>query len=111
MVLYEGYQIYYGPVADAVAYFVDMGFEKPPRATSADFLTSVTNPAERRIRDGYQNRVPRSAEEFNEAWRRSDITKALLDQIKIAEETIRDIRKLHSSLNSRYVGSIAYSGN
>ncbi|KAF2462559.1 uncharacterized protein BDR25DRAFT_274341 [Lindgomyces ingoldianus] len=101
MVLYEGYQIYYGPVADAVAYFVDMGFEKPPRATSADFLTSVTNPAERRIRDGYQNRVPRSAEEFNEAWSRSDIAKALLDQIQITEETIRDSRKLHSSLNSR----------
>jgi ATP-binding cassette subfamily G (WHITE) protein 2 (PDR) len=61
MLLHEGHQICFGLTELAIEYFFALGFEKPTRATTADFLTSITYLAERRIREGYENRVPRSA--------------------------------------------------
>ncbi|KAB8294208.1 hypothetical protein EYC80_009642 [Monilinia laxa] len=48
-VLYEGRQIYFGPVNEAKEFFIDMGFLCAPYQTTADFLTSLTNPDERLI--------------------------------------------------------------
>lgn len=89
MLLYEGSQIYFGSTKLAVDYFLDLGFEKPARATIADFLTSITNPAERRIRDGYSDRVPRSAAEFASAWTMSLMGQALSKSVMVAEDKIR----------------------
>ncbi|KAK5632796.1 hypothetical protein RRF57_008510 [Xylaria bambusicola] len=55
--LYEGRQIYFGEVESAMRYFDELGFENPTRATIADFLTSVTNPVERIIREGYKQEL------------------------------------------------------
>jgi ABC-type multidrug transport system ATPase subunit len=79
--LYEGRQIYFGPVGSAATYFQELGFEKPERATIADFLTSLTNPAERVIRDGHEDRVPRSAEEFANTWNQSPEARKLIEEI------------------------------
>ncbi|KAM0471305.1 hypothetical protein ACHAP7_009078 [Fusarium lateritium] len=81
LVLYEGRQIYFGPTSQATQYFLNMGFECPPRQTSADFLTSLTNPEERIVRPGYEGRVPRSPEEFADEWRMSPQRAALLRDI------------------------------
>ncbi|KAK8129110.1 abc transporter cdr4 [Apiospora sp. TS-2023a] len=79
--LYEGRQVYFGPANSALEYFHDLGFKKPPRATTADFLTSLTNPAERVIRDGYHDRAPKSPDEFADTWKNSPQAKQLLDEI------------------------------
>ncbi|KAF2119900.1 pleiotropic drug resistance protein, ABC superfamily [Lophiotrema nucula] len=79
--LYEGRQIYFGPAVLATDYFIDLGFERRPRATTADFLTSLTHPEERRVRKGFENCVPRSADEFADAWRRSAAAKAVLQEV------------------------------
>lgn len=71
VVLYEGHQIYFGPTKEARQFFVDMGFECPSRQTTGDFLTSLTSPAERRVRPGYEGKVPRTPEEFAKRWRDS----------------------------------------
>lgn len=71
MLLYEGHQIYFGPRQEAKKYFVDMGYECPPRQTTADFLTSLTNPEERIVRPGFEGKVPRTSDEFADAWRMS----------------------------------------
>jgi ATP-binding cassette subfamily G (WHITE) protein 2 (PDR) len=55
-----------------------MGFLKHPRATIADFLTSITNPRERIVREGFENRVPRSPVEFAAAWKQSTSAQVLL---------------------------------
>ncbi|KAK8044790.1 ABC multidrug transporter [Apiospora rasikravindrae] len=81
MVLYEGRQIYFGPVQQAAEYFHELGFQRPPRATTPDFLTSLTNPAERIIRDGYGDRAPRSSDDFAEAWKQSAHAKRLVADI------------------------------
>ncbi|KAL8388717.1 hypothetical protein RB599_010055 [Gaeumannomyces hyphopodioides] len=71
LVLYEGRQIFFGPIQRAKAYFEDMGWLCPPRQTTPDFLTGITNPAERLTREGFEAKVPRMAEEFEVRWRAS----------------------------------------
>ncbi len=86
IVLYEGRQIYFGPSDDARAYFENMGWFCPPRQTTSDFLTSVTNPQERKARDGFEDKVPRTADDFEKYWRESENNKLCLQDIAVAEE-------------------------
>ncbi|OTA63684.1 hypothetical protein K449DRAFT_31387 [Hypoxylon sp. EC38] len=81
VLLYEGRQIYFGPVGLATAYFSKLGFVKPSRATTADFLTSLTNPAERVVQPGYESLVPQLPDEFSNVWKHSDEAKALREKI------------------------------
>lgn len=80
-VLYEGRQIYFGPVDRAKQYFVDMGYLCPDRQTTGDFLTSLTNPVERIIRPGFEARVPRTPDEFAQAWKQSQLRTELCKEI------------------------------
>lgn len=41
-----------------------MGFFCGPRQTTAEFLTSITDPTARQVRKGFEGRVPRTPEEF-----------------------------------------------
>ncbi|GAM34752.1 hypothetical protein TCE0_015f02532 [Talaromyces pinophilus] len=79
--LYEGHQIYFGPVELAANYFIELGFARPSRAITADFLASITNPAERLIRPGYENRVPRLPDEFAAVWKQSSGAGQLMNEI------------------------------
>lgn len=71
IVLYEGRQIYFGKTTEARGYFERLGFECPSRQTDADFLTSMTSPQERVVQKGFENRVPRTSDEFAAAWKKS----------------------------------------
>lgn len=66
--LYQGRQIFFGPVSNAKAYFTDLGFICPERSTTADFLCSVTNPLQRIIDQRRINDVPRTPDEFARRW-------------------------------------------
>ncbi|OCL07552.1 putative multidrug resistance ABC transporter [Glonium stellatum] len=82
LVLYEGRQIYFGRTGDAKQFFLDMGFDCPDRQTTADFLTSMTSPLERVVRPGWEDRVPRTPDEFAERWKNSEERKRLLQAIE-----------------------------
>ena len=82
VVLYEGRQIYFGPTTTAKDYFVNLGFFCAERATTGDFLTSLTNPAERIVREGFEDRVPRTADEFAAVWQKSEARQILLGEIE-----------------------------
>ncbi|KAG4275396.1 ATPase [Fusarium proliferatum] len=71
LVLYEGRQIFFGPADAAKAYFINLGFECPDRQTTPDFLTSMTAPSERVIRPGWENKAPRTPDEFAARWKES----------------------------------------
>ncbi|KAH9813379.1 ABC-2 type transporter-domain-containing protein [Melampsora americana] len=71
LLLYSGHQIYFGPITEAVKYFEDLGFERAQAQPAADFLCAVTDPETCRIRDGYQDRVPRSPIDFVKAYEHS----------------------------------------
>lgn len=71
-VLYSGRQIYFGPVTEAKEFFTDMGFECPARQATAEFLTAMTDPnGFHKIKPGFENKVPRTSEEFETYWRNS----------------------------------------
>ena len=81
ILLYEGYQIYSGPAKKAKAYFVKMGYECPARQTTADFLTSITNPAERVVRKGFEKKVPRTPKQFYDYWKTSPENETLVADV------------------------------
>ncbi|RAL01405.1 putative ABC transporter [Aspergillus ibericus CBS 121593] len=72
----DGKCAYYGRTENAKAYFERLGFECPPRWTTPDFLTSVSDPFARRVKQGWEDRVPRSGEDFQKAYQKSDIYKS-----------------------------------
>lgn len=86
LVLYEGRQIFFGHCDEAKKYFVDMGFYCPERQTTPDFLTSMTSPQERVVRQGYENQVPRTPDEFAESWKASSSRAALMKEIHEFED-------------------------
>ena len=81
IVLYEGREIYYGCCSRAEEYFTKMGWENPPRQTTGDFITSITNPQERKAREGMEDLVPRTPQEFERYWKKSPEYAALLVEI------------------------------
>lgn len=72
LVIEQGQCLYFGSSDDAKQYFLDLGFDCPPRWTTADFLTSVIDPHERSVRPGWEDRIPRSAEDFAAVYKKSD---------------------------------------
>lgn len=86
IVLYEGRQIYFGPAKAAKAYFEGQGWYCPSRQTTGDFLTSVTNPEERKPKDGFEDKVPRTPEDFEKYWLKSEQYKACMKDIDDYEE-------------------------
>lgn len=81
ILLYEGRQIYFGRTTEARKFFEDMGYHFPNRSTIADFLTSLTNPAERIVKPGFERLVPRTPDEFAQRWKQSEDRRRLLAEI------------------------------
>ncbi|RYP13336.1 hypothetical protein DL765_006926 [Monosporascus sp. GIB2] len=82
LVIDQGRQIFSGPAKEAKQYFIDLGFECPDRQTTADFLTAVTDPNERRFRPGFERRAPKTPEEFEKAFRNSSHYHRLLADVE-----------------------------
>ncbi len=82
-VLDEGQQIYFGPARDAKAFFTEIGFDCAPRQTDADFLTPLTSPNERLIRQGFEDKAPRNSEDFANAWKASKEYSRLTQEIEM----------------------------
>ncbi|KAL9131178.1 MAG: hypothetical protein Q9217_000831 [Psora testacea] len=88
----EGKCLYYGSTDEAAAYFEGLGFRRPPRWTTADFLTSVTDRHERQVREGYEDRIPRSAEEFEAAYKKSHSFESNVSDIQSLEQVAEQQR-------------------
>ncbi|KAK1762467.1 putative abc transporter cdr4 protein [Phialemonium atrogriseum] len=82
LLIYEGRQVFFGRADKARDYFVALGFECPARQTTPDFLTSMTAPSERVVRAGWEDRVPRTPDEFAARWRQSGEYAELRAQIE-----------------------------
>lgn len=82
LVIDDGRMVFQGPAGEAKQYFQDLGFYCPDRQTTADFLTSVTDPTERRFREGYEDKAPRTPEDLEKAFRSSDNYKKVLADVE-----------------------------
>ncbi|KAJ1330820.1 ATP-binding cassette subfamily G (WHITE) member 2 PDR [Microdochium nivale] len=93
--LYKGRQIFFGNTSEAASYFENLGFQRPERQTTPDFLTSMTSPAERLVRPGFEHTVPQTPDEFAERWKNSKERSVLVDEIEVYQEKHpRDQRSL-----------------
>lgn len=115
LVLYEGRQVYFGPSQSAKSYFEKMGWYCPPRQTTPDFLTSVTNPSERQIRPDYGQKVPLTAMDFEQYWRESDECKTsmaahdLTEDVEQQEGRLQALREAHQQAQAHHTrGQSAY---
>lgn len=110
-VLYEGRQIYFGRSDKAKQFFLDLGFDCADRQTTGDFLTSLTNPIERIIRKGWENKVPRTPDDFERCWQESEARQHLLQDIDdfnnefqlggASQGEFMDLRKLSQAKHTR----------
>ena len=82
LVIDDGRMVFQGPANEAKQYFVDLGLHCPERETTADFLTSVTDPAQRVFREGYEAQAPKTAEEFERVFKNSANYKKVLTDIE-----------------------------
>ncbi|KAI9151516.1 ABC multidrug transporter atrG [Paramyrothecium foliicola] len=119
MLLYEGREIYFGPIDQAESYFTAMGFLKPSRATTPDFLTSLTSPTERLVREGWEDWVPRSPDEFAYLWQQKAIQhknsegkeklslRGSTFPLSLMEQTIFCLRRAYQRLLNNYLPVIS----
>jgi ABC-type multidrug transport system permease subunit len=73
LVLDDGEQIYYGPTSAARPFMESLGFACQDGANVADFLTGVTVPTERRIRQGHELSFPRTPANVEAEYEKSPI--------------------------------------
>jgi ATP-binding cassette, subfamily G (WHITE), member 2, SNQ2 len=90
LVIEEGRMIYQGPASLARQFFVDLGYHAPERQTTADFLTSVGDPNERQFRSDVDvASIPKTAEELEAAFRKSQIYRDTLADVESYESNLR----------------------
>ncbi|EFA79741.1 ABC transporter G family protein [Heterostelium album PN500] len=80
MILEKGRCIFFGPIDQAKQYFLDLGFDCEPRKSVPDFLTGVTNPQERKIRPGFEGKIPETSADFEAAWHASPLYQAACNE-------------------------------
>ncbi|KAI9729390.1 MAG: hypothetical protein M1834_006914 [Cirrosporium novae-zelandiae] len=77
LLLDEGKEIYYGPLKEARPFMEELGFVCRDGANVADFLTGVTVPTERVIREGFEDKFPKTADDIRERYQQSSIRTAM----------------------------------
>ncbi|KAK8219845.1 hypothetical protein M8818_000819 [Zalaria obscura] len=85
LVLDEGKQIFYGGREEARPFMEKLGFICEDSANVGDFLTGVTVPTERRIREGYESRFPRTAEAIREAYQKTSVKTTMEAELDYSE--------------------------
>ncbi|KAL8967502.1 MAG: hypothetical protein Q9183_002892, partial [Haloplaca sp. 2 TL-2023] len=78
LVLDGGKEIFYGPREDARPFMEELGFICGDGANVADYLTGVTVPTERQVRQGFELSHPRNADEIRADYERTDV-KAMME--------------------------------
>ncbi|KAK5625343.1 hypothetical protein RRF57_001059 [Xylaria bambusicola] len=112
LVIDDGREIYSGPAKEAKQYFIDLGFACPERQTTADFLTAVTDPKERRFRPGFEDKAPKTAEELEKAFRNSQNYQRLLEDVQDYEEHLQqtefeDMKRFEGAVQAGKSGNVS----
>ncbi|KAI9227529.1 MAG: ABC-2 type transporter-domain-containing protein [Piptocephalis tieghemiana] len=118
LVIDKGRCFYHGPISEAVPYFYALGYSKPPRETTPDFLTSLSDPHSRHVRPGYEDRAPKTPEEFEARWLASKACSTIQSKMDLYEqqgnseqagpnfrEAVHQSKQKHASKKSPYTVS------
>ncbi|KAI5299871.1 hypothetical protein KEM55_001322, partial [Ascosphaera atra] len=93
LVIVEGRCAYFGKAQEAREYFESLGFECPTRQTTADFISSVSDEYARQIKPGWEDRIPRSAEDFERAYNNSSAKKKAMRDLETFEDELNSERE------------------
>ncbi|KLU92926.1 hypothetical protein MAPG_11875 [Magnaporthiopsis poae ATCC 64411] len=96
LVIDAGKQVYFGPASEARAYFEGLGFAARPRQTTPDYLTGCTDEYERGYAEGYSSEnAPHSPDTLSQAFRKSDISKRLDQEMAEYSESLKVETRTH----------------
>jgi hypothetical protein len=88
----RSHRVFFGATAAARPYFEELGYASPARQTTPDYLTAITDPTQRLVREGYEDKAPRTPDEREAAFRRSPLYQVVLDDIAAFEAEVRPRR-------------------
>ena len=116
LVIDEGRMVFQGPANEAKQYFLDLGLYCPERETTADFLTSVTDPAQRVFREGYEAQAPKTAEDFERTFKNSASYKKVLADVEDYEQHLNrtdhvDAREFKQSVKEQQSRRVSPKSN
>jgi ATP-binding cassette subfamily G (WHITE) protein 2 (SNQ2) len=72
ILLHEGRQIFLGTVQEARLYLEGLGFVWDDRQSLSEFLIACTDLEDRVTMEGWENKVPRTLEDWERRWRESE---------------------------------------
>jgi ABC-type multidrug transport system ATPase subunit len=95
----EGKQLYYSPMKEARPFMEELGFVCNDGANVADYLTGVTVPTERKIREGFEATYPRTGDNIRAEYEKAPIHAAMLAEYDypttdVAKERTKDFREI-----------------
>ncbi|SPN99046.1 probable ABC transporter [Cephalotrichum gorgonifer] len=106
MVIDGGKEVFFGPIGEARAYFEGLGFAPRPRQTTPDYLTGCTDEFERDYADGYSpQNAPHSPETLAKAFRESDISRRLDDEMSGYKDNLENEREKYEDFRTAVVES------
>lgn len=96
LVIDSGRQVYFGPTAEARAYFEDLGFREKPRQTTPDYLTGCTDPFEREFKDGRSAEdVPSTPRALADAFEKSAYSKRLDEEMETYRTQLQQQKQIY----------------
>ncbi|KAI9650107.1 ATP-binding cassette transporter snq2 [Ciborinia camelliae] len=96
LVIDDGRQVFFGPTAEARAYFEDLGFKEKPRQTTPDFLTGCTDEFEREYATGRSAAdSPHSPETLAQAFLESKFSNRLSEEMDAYRKQVMADKKTH----------------
>lgn len=100
----QGHQAFFGHANEAKVFFEDLGYVSMQGETTAEFLTNITDPAQRKVRPGSKAESITNPQQLSAAFKGSPMFAKLLDEMKQYEEQLATKESLRpsSSYNLSY---------
>ncbi|KAL8736867.1 MAG: hypothetical protein Q9181_002258 [Wetmoreana brouardii] len=84
----QGHQVFFGRTEDARAYFEDLGYVPVPGETTAEFLTNITDPRQRRTRPGSRAESITTPSQLAAAFKESAQFAKILQEMSQSEKQL-----------------------
>ena len=108
MVIDAGRMLYQGPANEARQYFIDLGFYCHDQSTTADFLTSLCDPNARQFQAGREASTPKTPEELEAVFKKSDTYKRILDDVDTYQKELQETDRAHTRRFQKTVAQCKY---